>query len=245
MTITTWDEFIAACEKMKIARDQISLQIAADADALRRAALEFLFSFADQHPDASLQELLDLFDSSFHITYTERVQLESTITRAQARLASIQSDIYDQFGASGLPYSQLQAQHSVDFPSLDSTVRNRISSRLDQYIHNGLTMTDFIQSLRDNTTLAFQARTLAETAVSQFANDYTMQIAETSGTSSFFYFGQTPQRHFCITHYMHTYTDAQIAGMTNGQGLTVRSSCGGYNCRHMWVALPSIISRKP
>lgn len=37
---------------------------------------------------------------------------------------------------------------------------------------------------------------------------------------------------------------AEIERMDNGQGISVRSSCGGYNCRHYWLAVPGEIAPK-
>lgn len=47
-------------------------------------------------------------------------------------------------------------------------------------------------------------------------------------------------RPFCLKHERlalagKTYTREEIAKLNNGQGLSVRLSCGGYRCRHQWM----------
>jgi hypothetical protein len=42
-------------------------------------------------------------------------------------------------------------------------------------------------------------------------------------------------RPFCRAHAGQIFTLEEIERLDNGQGLPVRESCGGYNCRHYWV----------
>lgn len=85
------------------------------------------------------------------------------------------------------------------------------------------------------------AKTEAYTAVSRFNNLLTFENAAATGTQMFKYFGPVSAitRPFCRAHAGQVFTLEEIERMDNGQGLSVRESCGGYNCRHYWVAVPA------
>lgn len=78
------------------------------------------------------------------------------------------------------------------------------------------------------------AKTEAYTAVSRFNNLLTFENAAATGTQMFKYFGPVSAitRPFCRAHAGQVFTLEEIERMDNGQGLSVRESCGGYNCRH-------------
>jgi len=46
-------------------------------------------------------------------------------------------------------------------------------------------------------------------------------------------------RPFCRERVGKVYSIDEIRGMSNGQGLAVEYFCGGWNCRHRWVAVAS------
>lgn len=87
-------------------------------------------------------------------------------------------------------------------------------------------------------------RALAFTSLAQFSNNLTFRRAEISGTRRFLYSGPIAPstRPFCRAHVERIFTLDQIERMDNGQGLPVRQACGGYNCRHEWVAVPDTMS---
>lgn len=63
-----------------------------------------------------------------------------------------------------------------------------------------------------------------------------MKSATESGYEYFRYAGPTANvRAFCSWHVGNTYHLSDIERMDNGQGLPVRSHCGGYHCRHRWA----------
>ena len=87
-------------------------------------------------------------------------------------------------------------------------------------------------------------KTLAFTSIAQFNNGLTFQTAAITGT--FLYSGPiaASSRLFCREHVGKVFTLEQIGQMDNGQGLPVLTSCGGYNCRHEWVAEPDGSARQ-
>jgi hypothetical protein len=91
-----------------------------------------------------------------------------------------------------------------------------------------------------------QLATLANTQVAAYNNLLTFKQAEESGTELFLYSGllSSSTRPFCRTHVGRIFTEDQILQMDNGQGLPVLETCGGYNCRHSWVAVPDTMNEK-
>lgn len=63
-----------------------------------------------------------------------------------------------------------------------------------------------------------------------------MKTAADAGYEYFRYTGPTANlRAFCSWHVGNTYHISDIDRMDNGQGLPVRTHCGGYHCRHRWA----------
>lgn len=57
-----------------------------------------------------------------------------------------------------------------------------------------------------------------------------------SGAEKFKYVGASANiRPFCANNLNKIFTLEEIEKMDNGQGLSVKYFCGGYNCRHRWI----------
>lgn len=78
------------------------------------------------------------------------------------------------------------------------------------------------------------ATTIARTAVGAFDRADTLRKAVLAGVTHYRYTGPKPQRKFCGDHYGKDYTEAEIAKLSNGMGLSVRLYCGGWRCKHYW-----------
>lgn len=83
-----------------------------------------------------------------------------------------------------------------------------------------------------------QGRQLTEinTQISTFGRTVTATIAEGAGLKYFLYTG--PQdgltRKFCSPLVNKVVSEKQMNQLDNGQGLSVKTAGGGYNCRHSW-----------
>lgn len=78
------------------------------------------------------------------------------------------------------------------------------------------------------------AATIARTAVGAFDRADVIRKGVLAGVTKYRYAGPKPQRAFCGDHYGKEFTEAEIAAMSNGMGLSVRLYCGGWRCRHYW-----------
>lgn len=81
-----------------------------------------------------------------------------------------------------------------------------------------------------------KSETVSQTALAAFDRANGFEDAARGGITHFRYVGPPPDRAFCKAHIGKVYSLAQIKAMDNGQGLSVQYYCGGYNCRHRWVA---------
>lgn len=102
----------------------------------------------------------------------------------------------------------------------------------------------------EDETIIRQIKTEIDTAVMAFSRTITIAKAEELGIDKFEYFGPDDKitREFC-GHVLNgtldgferdspIYTSEEIDSMDNGQDLPVAEYCGGYNCRHRWLATP-------
>ena len=78
--------------------------------------------------------------------------------------------------------------------------------------------------------------TEVKTRISQYGRTVTARIADEVGLTNYLYTGPRDglTRPFCKALINKVVDDKQMSKLRNGQGLAVKTSCGGYNCRHSW-----------
>lgn len=116
---------------------------------------------------------------------------------------------------------------------------------LSQRIRSTLTAIDADVSISQTADLLFQrfqaaegrALTEARTATAQWGRSLTAQAAEEAGLDHYLYVGPRDgiTRGFCEELVDLVVTSTQMRKLNNGQGLSVKTSGGGYNCRHSWA----------
>lgn len=117
-------------------------------------------------------------------------------------------------------------------------------------------------SLVDEPPIAGRAKTLANTLTQSFDRAVTNRKAKSAGISTFVYLGPDDglTRPFCdallsgegdsefnipaVDGDPPIYTDDQIAGMDNTQGLSVYQFAGGYNCRHRFRPIAAKVAQE-
>lgn len=238
----TIDELIRKNNELRKVRDRILLRLTGSADALREASMSFIVEFMDVNPEVDAEQILAAWESGFHIPVAAKERLAIELRHGMITVGNARTQMYKSLGValpeSGIPYGNLISALAIDFPSLQNTMMNGVRNRLQGMIAIGTDSRVVEKWLRATSETASGASTLATTALAQFDNAHTFQTAREAGLDSFIYLGQTAEREFCQNHLGKTYTRKEIEGMSNGQGLSVMTSGGGYNCRHMWVAVP-------
>ena len=78
--------------------------------------------------------------------------------------------------------------------------------------------------------------TEVKTKIASYGRQVTAAVGESAGLDLYLYTGPRDgiTRMFCKPLINKVVTEAQMARLNNGQGLPVKLSGGGYNCRHSW-----------
>ena len=78
--------------------------------------------------------------------------------------------------------------------------------------------------------------TQVNTELSQFGRAVTASAAQAFDLDLYLYTGPRDgvTRSFCRPLINKVVSESQMMRLDNGQGLPVKTSCGGYNCRHSW-----------
>jgi hypothetical protein len=130
------------------------------------------------------------------------------------------------------------------FKNLDSAVSNSKSIIVNSIVAGELPDLEAIAEATGKTV--FNIKTEALTAIDTIQRAVVTSESIRRGVEMFEYSGQLDKktRPFCVELLTRrtppTYSIDEIRGMDNGQGLDVINSCGGYNCRHMWLPVKGV-----
>ena len=129
----------------------------------------------------------------------------------------------------------LTVQNVFDDIVVPSVAKNVKDSLLSMVIDTppSLALSNLALSLeRGAGTLQTEVRT----KISQFGRSVNMIAADTVGMDHYLYTGPKDgiTRSFCRPLINKVVDKTQLSKLNNGQGLSVRTSGGGYNCRHSW-----------
>ena len=146
------------------------------------------------------------------------------------------------------PQAQLDAGRVLQTAGRDVTrirgkLRDALLDDMTRVLRTNGLVSEVEDVVRRRTRQAEHAvRTVAQTAAGGFDRAQTLAQAAGVDNVTFRYAGPPADRTFCQTRLTEaangvTYTEAQIRSLDNGQGLDVALYCGGYNCRHRWIAV--------
>lgn len=92
-----------------------------------------------------------------------------------------------------------------------------------------------------------EVRTLYDTATATFGRVMEQQGSTGESDELFLFAGpvDAKMRPFCADQIGKVYTRAAIEQLDNGQRLDVLTSCGGWNCRHVWMRLSEFSELAP
>jgi hypothetical protein len=125
----------------------------------------------------------------------------------------------------------------IVIPAVSKNVRDSLLSMVVD-TPKDQAMSNLAQSLqRGAGTLTTEVRT----KISQFGRSVNMIAADAVGMDLYLYTGPKDgiTRNFCKAIINKVVSKDQLSKLNNNQGLSVRSSGGGYNCRHSWSPVTS------
>lgn len=232
-------KYIAEHADIEKLRDRVVGALSKDADALRLAALSKLDRLLRMQSDITPDKLATLLSEDFVLAPSETKTLAEHLRQGQNLLAARRTELLTKYvDVPDIDFDNLQALYRVNFPKVAEGVRNQVVELFRKVHLDGGGTSDLLALLRERKVASGTARTLSRTALAQFDNAYTVDLARQGGIEYFRYSGAPPERDFCKSHFEQVYTIESIRKMSNGQGLDVLTSCGGYNCQHYWIAFP-------
>jgi hypothetical protein len=200
-----------------------------------------------------LEQLLKITLERLRVPTKEKTLIESELKDTRTQIASVWNDYFtDAISANQIitvspgDYEKLISLSNINYPDLEDTLKSTVEKEVIKAIRNG----SGYEALRSNLLKAdlgdSQAKTLANTSISQFDNSYHVENALQAGIEEFIYDGSLKEntRQFCKDHLHKSYTLEQLRQMDNHQGLPVLYSLGGFNCTHFLTALITNLLRK-
>ena len=136
-------------------------------------------------------------------------------------------------------YSAVVKESVTLISEAESAISSRVLKLAAQSLKN-VEQDNLLRNLsRFEKTQQRYLQTVANTAQSAVRRSQLFIDAQTSDIKKFRYEGSEGGniRDFCKSHVGKIYTLSEIKKLDNGQGLSVQFYCGGYNCRHRWVAV--------
>ena len=229
-------------EQLGPLRDRIVQIFSQDADALAEALLGAIHRIIRDNPELDLDELAEVIERDLSMPATARNRLADHVRQGQVKLAKFRREMFGTITDAVLELDPvaLQARAAVDFPAIRHSLNRTVRRALQHVIDTGGEISDVTRRLNRLRLVGHRARTLANTALAQYDNAATIQLARQAGITRYKYHGPPAEREFCqaLLSTGRFYTLAEINAMDNGQGIPVWSSCGGYNCRHQWLPVP-------
>jgi hypothetical protein len=121
----------------------------------------------------------------------------------------------------------------VIVPSVAAGVRDSLSAIvLDVPIKQAIS--GLSQKMKSSTGTQL---TQINTKLSMFGRSVSAEIAKEANINYYLYTGPMDgvTRDFCKQLVDKVVSESQMKRLRNGQGLPVKTACGGYNCRHSWT----------
>ena len=237
-------------ELTKAKLDELKTQIKAEAKmkkSLDRSRKDFLRNFKgvakSSNPlnlmNLTNSELTDLaIDGGYASSIDEFVEQSENISKAAQVTAAIIEP--------GLAISPNQSM-IIDFMKkvavqkvFDDLILPKVTSGVREALNSLVLEVPLDQSMsvlaRSLESAEKKQLTEINTQISIYGRSVTASISEAAGITNYLYTGPEDglTRAFCRPLVNKVITDSQMNQLNNGQGLSVRTAGGGYNCRHSW-----------
>lgn len=229
-------------------RDQLIAEVSAERDfkrTLNRSREELVDSLRLVSGSQDYQSLLRMDDDQLldlilagglGIAVGDFIDFQDKIKDSVVKSLSIIEPTFD-FGT--LPELDLIQQQTtanlfddVLIPDTKKAVRDAFTS-LALDVPEEVVFSDLNERLKKSVG---RQLTEVKTAISQYGRSINAMAGTAAGLNNYLYTGPMDglTRPFCIPLVNKVVTEEQMNQLNNGQGLAVKTSGGGYNCRHSW-----------
>ena len=229
-------------------RDQLIAEVSAERDfkrTLNRSREELVESLRLVSSSQDYQNLLRMDDDQLldlilagglGVAVGDFIDFQDKIKDSVVKSLSIIEPTFD-FGS--LPELDLIQQQTtanlfddVLIPDTKKAVRDAFTS-LALDVPEDVVFSDLNERLKKSVG---RQLTEVKTAISQYGRSINAMAGSAAGLNNYLYTGPMDglTRPFCIPLVNKVVTEEQMNQLNNGQGLAVKTSGGGYNCRHSW-----------
>ena len=238
-------------KKIELLKEEIRASFEQDAVKYKRSIIREIDSlwrsYKNSYSDISIEKFADYAFNFMRIPASIRGEILSDLKNTQTQIGSVWSEYFGDPSVAesslrmtaGSDYEKLIATYSVDFKNIDENTRDLVVKAFRESVNKNYSFEVIRTNLLKTAINSNEVYTLANTAVSQFDNASMFEFALQAGINQFLYDGhlQANSRIFCVLNFKKIFTYQQILKLSNGQGIPVVTSCGGYNCHHYFTAI--------
>jgi len=227
--------------KILTIKSDFEKQFNADLEAYKKAIIREIIYLKQKYNIQDMDELASIVLKHFKFPAQEQIRMNILVKDTMRQIGEVWDNYFA--GAQNVvplqdgDYEKILAAYGIkwDFDQINKKHRRILMEEMQRaaradYGFETLRRRLIKRSVPD-------AATLANTSVAMFDNAYMFENAQAAGITAYKYDGvlHPNSRPFCKKHLGNVYTEKQIALLNNGQGLSVKTSCGGFNCTHWWT----------
>jgi hypothetical protein len=214
-------------------RDEFLRRIESSADALTKAAVRQIDQW--MRDGLSFEEILRRL-KTLRLSPAESAKLQTTFEQTMNDIVVARGATVNVLSNSNI--ESIMAASWISMPRLKKEIQDALIPTVQRAIDAEIGPTALSHQLRQLELQ--QPKTLAYTSLAQFNNGLTIATGEASGVERYLWDGPPPMptsHLLCKQCAGDTFTLAQLDAMDNGTGMLVRTSLGGYGCRHYLTAM--------
>jgi hypothetical protein len=199
--------------------------------------------------ELSLNELRSIVDRVITASdFTLRDGIQQDVSKRLSDILNLNADFYN---LQGLSYpdvndillrsndvSELVDRFNDNLFNMDSDLASATIKAIQEQGKTGIDRDALAKAISQSVdTTAFYADTNAKLLTSSYNRISRDVMRESADLQYGFYYGdrRDNSRPFCISNVGRVFDLNQINNMVNGQGLDVKTYCGGYRCIHSWL----------
>lgn len=196
--------------------------------------------YANSNEVIKLNEFANKIIRRLKVPAAIKSQIENDLETVQLQVAEVWKEYFETntgFKISDREITNVIASYQVDFSEID--LSETLISETKKAVNKGTGYNDLRAALLKRNLGFDEVNTLSNTAIAQFDNAVHVENAKQAGVIYYLYDGvkHGNSRKFCIDHINRVYTLSELESFSNGQGIPVITSLGGYNCTHYLTAL--------
>jgi hypothetical protein len=216
----------------------------------KHAVIRFIDKEYRKQSGSDLEKFAANVQKRLSIPKDIQTEILTGLQKSQNNIANIWDEYFfnetkNNYSLSSNDYEKIQSVYQIEFSEIEKEISDKVLREVQRSVKAGYGFKVIRNRLEQSGLGFYTAENLATTALSQFDNAYHTEIAQQAGAEYYLYDGslQKNSRSFCVNHVGRVYTLGELAAMSNGQGLPVATSLGGYRCRHFITALINYVRK--